>query len=252
MFHDTVVLWNSRVMSKRRKLDQDVTRAVAYLRVSTEEQADSGAGLAAQKSAIEAEAARRGWTLVAVEVDTGSGKRLSGRPGLMSALEEVSQGRADVLVVAKLDRLSRSLVDFAGLLVRAQEEAWNLVALDLGVDLSTPAGEFLASVMASAAQWERRIIGTRTREALEAKRASGVRLGRPSQIDPAVLLRIKSMRDAGQTLKSIADGLNGDEVPTARGAAQWRTSSVNAALQVAHHDKVAEEASLPLGATAAI
>jgi len=214
----------------------------SYLRVSTEEQAHSGAGLAAQRSAIEAEAARRGWTLVAVEVDTGSGKRLSGRPGLSSALEAVGQGRADVLVVAKLDRLSRSLVDFAGLPVRAQEEMWNLVALDLGVDLSTPAGEFLASVMASAAQWERRIIGTRTREALEAKRASGVRLGRPSEIDPAVRLRIRAMRDDGQTLQSIADDLNDAGVPTARGAARWRTSSVSAALQVAHHDKVAEEA----------
>jgi len=230
-------------MATRRRVDQDVTRAVAYLRVSTEEQADSGAGLAAQRTAIEAEAARRGWTLVAVEVDTGSGKRLGGRPGLSSALEAVGQGRADVLVVAKLDRPSRSLVDFAGLLVRAQEETWNLVALDLGVDLSTPAGEFLASVMASAAQWERRIIGTRTREALEAKRASGVRLGRPSEIDPAVRLRIKAKRDAGQTLQSIADELNEAGVPTARGAPLWRTSSVSAALQVAHYDKVAEEAS---------
>jgi len=243
MFHDTVVSWNDDLMAKRRKLEKDGTRAVAYLRVSTEEQADSGAGLAAQRTAIEAEAARRGWTLVAVEVDTGSGKRLGGRQGLASALEAVSQGRADVLVVAKLDRLSRSLVDFAGLLVRAQEEAWNLVALDLGVDLSTPAGEFLASVMASAAQWERRIIGTRTREALEAKRASGVRLGRPSQIDPRLLLRIKAMRDGGQTLQSIADDLNEAGVPTARAAAWWRTSSVSAALQVMHHDKVAEEAS---------
>jgi len=72
--------------------------------------------------------------------------------------------------------------------------------------------------MASAAQWERRIIGTRTREALEAKRASGVRLGRPSEIDPAVLLRIKAMREAGQTLQAIADELNEAGVPTARGA----------------------------------
>jgi len=238
-------------MAKRGKLDQDVTRAVGYLRVSTEEQAESGAGLAAQRSAIEAEALRRGWTLVSVEVDTGSGKRLSGRQGLSSALEAVSQGRADVLVVAKLDRLSRSLVDFAGLLVRAQEEAWNLVALDLGVDLSTPAGEFLASVMASAAQWERRIIGSRTREALEAKRASGVRLGRPSQIDSAVRLRIKTLRDAGQTLQSIADDLNGVGVPTARGAALWRTSSVSAALKVAHHDMVAEAARASGSATVA-
>jgi DNA invertase Pin-like site-specific DNA recombinase len=238
-------------MGKRRRPDQHVTRAVGYLRVSTSEQADSGAGLAAQRSAIEAEVARRGWTLVAIEVDTGSGKRLGGRPGLTSALEAVSQGRADVLVVAKLDRLSRSLVDFAGLLVRAQEEAWNLVALDLGVDLSTPAGEFLASVMASAAQWERRIIGTRTREALEAKRASGVRLGRPSLIDPALRLRIKAMRDVGQTLQSIADELNDQGVATVRGSAGWRTSSVSAALKVAHHDRVAEDARSRLRAQAA-
>jgi len=229
-------------MAKRRRTEQ-TPRAVGYLRVSTAEQADSGAGLAAQKSAIEAEVARRGWTLVAIEVDTGSGKRLAGRPGLASALAAVSDDRADVLVVAKLDRLSRSLVDFATLLVRAQDEQWNLVALDLGVDLSTPAGEFLASVMASAAQWERRIIGTRTREALAAKRASGVRLGRPSKIEPAVRLRITAMREAGQTLQSIADDLNNDGLATTRGAARWRTSSVSAALQVAHHDKIAEEAS---------
>jgi DNA invertase Pin-like site-specific DNA recombinase len=55
--------------------------------------------------------------------------------------------------VAKLDRLSRSLIDFAGLLEQARREYWNLVALDVGVDLPTPSGEFLASVMASAAQW---------------------------------------------------------------------------------------------------
>lgn len=63
------------------------------------------------------------------------------------------------------------------LMGRAQSEGWNLVALDLGIDLSTPGGEFLASVMASAAQWERRIIGQRTKEALAVKRAQGVRLG---------------------------------------------------------------------------
>lgn len=229
-------------MKKRPSTDHPHVRAVGYLRVSTQEQADSGAGVAAQRSVIEAEAARRGWTLVGIEVDTGSGRSLSGRQGLASVLGAVSDGHADVLVVAKLDRLSRSLVDFAGLLARAQREGWNLVALDLGVDLSTPAGEFLANVMASAAQWERRIIGTRTREALEAKRSSGVRLGRPSEINPAVVLRITAMREAGQTLQSIADDLNDACVPTARGAAGWRTSSVSAALKVGHHNKVAADA----------
>ena len=222
---------------KRSRVDpSQPPRAVGYLRVSTTEQAHSGAGLAAQRSAVEAEAARRGWVLVSVEVDTGSGKSLAGRAGLTAALHAVSTLQADVLVVAKLDRLSRSLVDFAGLLARAQSEGWNLVALDLGVDLSTPAGEFLASVMASAAQWERRIIGTRTREALAAKRAAGIRLGRPSTIDRVVLARITTERDQGNTLQAIADGLNKDNVPTVRGGALWRASSVRAALQVQQLD----------------
>ena len=211
-------------------------RAVGYLRVSTSEQADSGAGLAAQRAAVAAEATRRGWEFLGVEVDTGSGKSLAGRAGLTAALEAVSTGQADVLVVAKLDRLSRSLVDFAGLLARAQNEKWTLVALDLGVDLSTPAGEFLASVMASAAQWERRIIGVRTKEALAAKRASGTRLGRPSAIDCTVLARITIERNEGSTLQAIADGLNNDEVPTVRGGALWRASSIRAALAVARND----------------
>ncbi len=140
--------------------------------MSTDEQADSGAGLVAQRSAIETEAARRGWHLVAVEVDAGaSGKSLTGRPALTASLAAVTGGQADVLLVAKLDRLSRSLLDFAGLMARSQAEGWSLVALDLGVDTSTPAGEFMASVMASAAQWERRIIGQRTRDALSVKRS---------------------------------------------------------------------------------
>ena len=123
--------------------------AVGYLRVSTEEQADSGLGLEAQRAVIEAEVARRGWELVEVLVDAGaSGKSLSGRPALAEALALVRSGEADVLVVAKLDRLSRSRLDFAGLMADAQARGWLLVALDLGMDLSTPAGEFMGSVMA--------------------------------------------------------------------------------------------------------
>jgi DNA invertase Pin-like site-specific DNA recombinase len=154
--------------------------ATAYLRVSTEEQADSGAGLDAQRAAIETEAARRGWTIIAWHVDAGvSGKSLN-RPALMEALADVREGRAASLVVAKLDRLSRSLLDFAGVMADAQRAGWNLVALDLGLDLSTPSGEMMASIMAVYAQFERRLIGQRTSAALAAKRAAGVRRTRCS------------------------------------------------------------------------
>jgi DNA invertase Pin-like site-specific DNA recombinase len=202
-------------------------RAVGYLRVSTAEQADSGAGLAAQRAAIETEATRRGWQLDNVFVDAAvSGKSIAGREGLDQALAAVKSGQADVLLVSKLDRLSRSLLDFAEIMRCAQTEGWNLVALDLGIDLSTPAGEFLASVMASAAQWERRIIGQRTKDALAAKKAAGVVLGRPSRIPTEVLDRINAERNAGKTYAAIADGLTSDGVPTAQGGARWYPATV--------------------------
>src|SRR4051812_22324091 len=91
-------------------------QAVGYVRVSTSEQADSGLGLQAQRSAIKAEAKRRGWALVGIEEDAGaSGKSMAGRAGLEAALALVESGQAEALVVAKLDRLSRSLLDFAAL-----------------------------------------------------------------------------------------------------------------------------------------
>ena len=204
-------------------------RVIGYTRVSTEEQGVSGAGLAAQRRAIKAECDRRGWQLVRVEEDVLSGKTLN-RPGLTNALDACRSGEVSGIVVAKLDRLSRSLVDFAGLLVEAQAKGFNLVALDLGVDLSTPAGEFLASVMASAAQWERRIIGQRTKDALAVRKEQGVKLGRPPLPRDALGRRIASMRKRGLTLQGIADKLNAEGIPTLRGGREWRPSSVRVVL----------------------
>ena len=197
--------------------------------MSTDEQGDSGLGLAAQWASIEAEVARRDWTMVEIFTDVASGKSLTGRDGLAAALRAAESGQVGGLVVAKLDRLSRSLADFAGLMARAQTRGWNLVALDLGIDLSTPAGEFMAGVMASAAQWERRIISSRTREALAAKKAAGTRLGRPSSLPPEVRARIVAERTSGGTWAAIADGLNRDQVATSQGGARWYPSSVRAA-----------------------
>jgi DNA invertase Pin-like site-specific DNA recombinase len=219
-------------MPKSKPSPGDHSVAVGYVRVSTEEQALSGAGLQAQRALIEAEAERRGWTLAEVFVDAAaSGKSLDGRPALASALAAIESGKAGTLVVAKLDRLSRSLLDFAGLMKRAQDVGWNLVALDLGIDLSTPAGEFLASVMASAAQWERRIIGQRTKDALAARRAAGVTLGRPRGVSEMIVERIKRDRDAGLSLRQVAAGLDRDQVPTSQGGTRWFASSVRAVLK---------------------
>jgi len=186
----------------------------------------------AQRAAIEAEALRRGWTLVGIEEDAGvSGKSLTGRVGLEAALFAVESKKDAALVVAKLDRLSRSLLDFAGLMQRSQKKGWSLVALDLGVDTTTPAGEFMASVLASAAQWERRIIGQRTKDALAVKRSQGVQLGRPRAVPAEVVQYIEGLRQQGLSLRAIAERLNAEGVPRAHQGRQWYGSTVKSLLR---------------------
>ena len=97
------------------------------------------------------------------------------------------------------------------------------MALDLGVDTTTPAGELVANVMAAVAQWERRTIGQRTREGLAAKRASGVRLGRPPVLPAEVVARIVHDRAAGRTLQAIADSLTAEDVSAGRPATPTAT-----------------------------
>ena len=207
-------------------------RVIAYTRCSTEEQADSRAGLDAQRAAILAEAQHRGWAecdLTFVEDAGFSGKDLN-RPGIKVALDALRDHKADTLVVSKLDRLSRSMLDFAALMDRASREHWALVALDLGVDTTTPQGELMANVMATFAQFERRLIGQRTKDALAVKKAAGVRLGRPPVIGAEVVDRIVSERRSGMTLRAIVAGLNGDAVPTVAGGRCWYVSTVQAVL----------------------
>jgi DNA invertase Pin-like site-specific DNA recombinase len=140
-------------------------------------------------------------------------------------------GDAKALVAAKLDRLSRSMIDFTALMATATKQGWALVALDCAVDTTTPAGEAMAHVLATFAQFERRLIGQRTREALAVKKKQGVRLGRPASISPQLARRIRSMRSRGLTLQEISDRLNRDGVPTPRGGALWRPTSLRAVLR---------------------
>lgn len=224
-------------MSKRREHEE--LGVIGYLRVSTEDQSVSGLGLADQQAVVEAEAGRRGWNNLLLLVDHGySAKNLS-RPGIAQALELLRTKQAGTLVVSKLDRLSRSLMDFAGLMERARREGWELVVLDLGVDTSTPSGEMMASIMATFAQYERRLIGQRTSAALQQLKRQGVRLGRPTQTPTDVRSRIVSERAEGKTLQAIADGLNDDQVPTVRGGSKWYPSTVKAVLTSVELDAIA-------------
>jgi DNA invertase Pin-like site-specific DNA recombinase len=207
-------------------------RVVGYVRVSTDEQQTSGAGISAQRSAIRAECDRRGWSLLRIiGEDSGASSATLERAGLQRALDALDGGTADILVIAKLDRLSRSVAQGAQVMDRAKRKGWSLVALDFGLDTTTPAGEVVANVILSTAQYERRLIGQRTRDALAAKREQGVRLGRPPALPDEVVQRIVAARHAGSTFRAIAAQLEMDGVPTARGGPTWHASSIRAVCE---------------------
>jgi DNA invertase Pin-like site-specific DNA recombinase len=204
-------------------------RVLGYVRVSTEEQANSRAGLDAQRAAIVAEAERRGWTLLDVIEDAGFSAKDLRRPGIRIALEELKSGRADALVIAKLDRLSRSMLDFAGLMATAQRQRWGIVALDVNVDTTTPSGEMMANVTAAFAQFERRLISQRTREALAQRKAAGVRLGRERIIPAVVEARAHALKAEGLSVRQIAAALTVEGHKPPSGGA-WQPSTLQRIL----------------------
>jgi DNA invertase Pin-like site-specific DNA recombinase len=137
---------------------------------------------------------------------------------------------AQALVAAKQDRLSRSMLDLATLMATAQKQGWALVALGCALETTTPAGEASANLLATFAQFERRLISQRTREALAIKRSQGVRLGRPPTMSPCVIERIRRERAAGNSLAAIANGLNADRIPTAQGGRRWYPATIRYTL----------------------
>ncbi len=183
-------------------------------------------------AAIRAACALRGWELVAVREEVKSGARADNRPVLREVLAALRRREADAVVVAKLDRLSRSVVDAGRLLEEARKGGFNIVALDLGLDLSTPTGELVANVLAAVAQWERRMIGQRTSEALQVKIAGGwTSPSWKARVPRAVRRRIVEMAEAGLSQRAIANRLNADGVPAVGGS--WHRGTVIRVLRQA-------------------
>lgn len=213
-------------------------QVIGYCRVSTEEQARTGHGLPAQRDAITDAAGRRDWH-VEWAVDEGcSGKRVN--PELRRALELLAAGRASALVVSKLDRLARSVRHAAEIMESARQQGWNLIVLDLGMDLSTPQGRALAQTMAVFAELERELISTRTREALAGARSRGTRLGAPRLAPVPVVDRICREREGTPDVRpasfgAIARALTAEGVLSPAGRTTWQPSTVrriyNAATQ---------------------
>jgi DNA invertase Pin-like site-specific DNA recombinase len=187
--------------------------------------------LEAQRKAIERSCADHGCELVEVVADREpkDGKAFD-RPGLSHALERIAAGDASCVIVAGLERVSRSVAELGTLVHWLEENGIRLVAVDIDLDTASPAGRGTARALASVAEMERGRISERTRKGLAAARAKRHAPGDPSATDWAALRkRIAGMRADGMTLQAIANVLNEEGVPTQRGGAKWRPSSVQTA-----------------------
>jgi DNA invertase Pin-like site-specific DNA recombinase len=197
--------------------------------VSTEEQAEEGGSLVAQRKALDRLAAERSWSTLWVEDAGVSGASMS-RPGMQQALEMLVSGRASILAATTLSRLSRSMEDGAALMRLANESGFALVVLDLSVDMTTASGRFATHVMQAAAEWERGIRSEATRAGMAAIKArTGKHMGRPVELSPAIRAKVTGMRDSGMTFRGIAHSLEEQGVPAVRGG-RWHPSSVRGAV----------------------
>lgn len=205
-------------------------RAIGYTRVSTEGQEESGLGLAAQRETLLREIAGRGWKLHSwtQDVASASAKR---RDGLSSAMDLLDGQEADVLMVARLDRLVRSVFDLAVVMERAKKGGWQVVILAPAVDTTDAFGRAMMGMAAVFAQLERDLISQRTSEALRAKIASGE--WNPSEqnrcITPEALDRIVELWESGMRATSIAARMEAEGWPPPRGA--WNRMTVTRHLK---------------------
>jgi DNA invertase Pin-like site-specific DNA recombinase len=197
-----------------------------------------------QAEVITRECKRRGLELLEVVGEhSPKGGRASSRPGLEYALERIDSGAASGLVVVELSRLTRSVTELGRTIQWLLDRDARLIASVDALDTHSEGGRLAAGLLVSVSGWERSRISERTRHGLQVARMNGRSVGRPAVADdPGLSQRIAAMRAEGMTLQAIADQLNDEGVPTVRGGAKWRHSSVQAAAGYRRVDRSERQA----------
>jgi site-specific DNA recombinase len=239
-----------KVLTGKRRTAETATmiktkpKTVAYIRVSSFDQADNGHSLAAQREKVELHARLHDLDLVAVIEDAGVSAKTLDRPGLNRALAMLDQGEAVALLVCKLDRLTRRVADLGKLIDRYFGEKGKAALMSVAdsIDTRSAAGRLVLNVLASVSQWEREIIVERTTDAMQHLKAGGKVYSRPlmgfdavggklvaNDAEQALIARMKAMRADGMSFARIANQLNADKVPTKRGGT-WASMTIKKIL----------------------
>ena len=205
-----------------------------------DKQADRGVSLDAQAEKIRAMAVVHNAELLDIIVDGGESAKSLQRPGMERLLALVDGKKVQAVIVAKLDRLTRSVKDLCELLERFERRGVALISVAESLDTSSAAGRLVLNIMTAVSQWEREAIGERTRDAMSHKRTNGERVGNirfgyrlgtdgkhlePDPAEQAVLQEIRRLRQGGHTMRGIAAALNHRTLRTRRGSA-WRLEHV--------------------------
>jgi len=203
--------------------------AIAYLRVSTTEQADSGLGLEAQELAIRSYCQAKGLVIDEFVVDRGHSGATLHRPGLTGVLDRVRAGGVDTVVVAKLDRLSRRVIDTLNTIELLRRHGTDIIFVQEAIDSTTAIGKAMLALVAVFAQMERDLVSERTTAALAAKRARGEALANPAygtlQGEREAITLASALREEGYSLRQIGTVLSNKGLPPRR-SSQWSPEMV--------------------------
>lgn len=206
--------------------------ALGYVRVSTDKQAEAGLSLEAQTEKIRAMAVVRGTDVADVIIDAGASAKSLDRPGMTWLLAQVDGGAVHTVIIAKLDRLTRSVVDLADLLQRFDRRRVALISVAEQLDTGSALGRLMLNIMVSVSQWEREAIGERTRDVMRHKKAKGERVGtlpfgfrlvagstsqlEPDPVEQGRLARLRELK-ATRSLRRTADAAAAEGLRTRRG-----------------------------------
>ena len=221
-------------------------KVLCYARVSTANQEENGVSLEAQQGKMAAYASLYGLEIVETIIDGESAKSLK-RTGLQQALTMLKAGKVDGLLIVKLDRLTRSVADWQALIdgYFGERAGKQLFSVCDSIDTRTAAGRLVLNVLITVAQWERETIGERTKEALQHKIRKGERCGKvrfgfdladdgvnlvPNKEEQEAIAAMRSLRDAGHTLREIAEHLTRNGIVTKEGR-PWNHNTVSGILK---------------------